>query len=299
MLSIKLIINPNAGSVRNNFLFLNKLIRKLSQNSILTEVIYTSADKSERNMILEKLETCDAFIVFGGDGTINRVVTYLINAGIRKPILVIPGGTANVFALEKKLTTKIDKIIELLKGRKSVATDIGFVEHKSGINYFLLMVGIGLDAQAINEVDGNIKKLFGKATYLFSGVKNFMTYKPKQILVETATKTIKDIYTVVISNSRLYGGNIELFPEADMHDGLLDMCAFHPKNSLEFLKTLADIQSGKHRNSSDVYFNKIETADISPVHDNIPFHIDGESIGFLPITVGVLKGKVDFILEGK
>ena len=297
MLKIKLVINPKAGKVRNNFLNINKLIYKLSTEDVLTEVIYTSKDKKDRDMFLHDLSLRDAIIVCGGDGTLNRVITYMIEADVYKPILFMPGGTANIFYLEKKLSSSIPRTVDLLLTGKRVATDIGFVEHDEGINYFLLMVGIGLDAKAVHEADPNVKKLIGKASYLFSGVKNFITYKGKQIEVESDKGLIKDIHSVIISNSRLYGGNIELFPEANMHDGLLDMCVFHPENNVALLRSLVDIQSGWHKISSDVKYKKIKEAYISSSFGaKIPFQLDGESMGYLPISVGILKEKIEFIL---
>ncbi|MFC1485028.1 diacylglycerol/lipid kinase family protein [bacterium] len=297
MLSVKLIVNPNAGKIRNHFVSLNKLTQKLNRKSILPEIIYTTPDMSDENRIMHNLLHRDAVIVCGGDGTLNKVITYMIKNNIYKPILLIPGGTANVFYLEKNLTSDLDQSIHTLLNGKKTPTDIGVVQHKKGINYFLLMVGIGLDAKAINEVDPNVKRLLGKSTYLFSGVKNFITYKPKQIHIQYGEKDLKHIHTVIISNSRLYGGNIDLFPEANMHDGLLDLCAFVPENNVALLRSLVDIQFGRHIESPDLVYDKLEEAYIqSEENKKIPFQLDGEAIGNLPIKVSILKHRIDFIL---
>jgi diacylglycerol kinase (ATP) len=297
MLKIKLIINFSAGKIQNNLLSIKKLINKLNSNKILAEIISTTSDESDKDMILSDLETKDAVIVCGGDGTLNKVITYMIKSDICKPILFIPGGTANVFYLEKNLSSNIDKAIHTLLTGKKIKTDIGFVEHEAGMNYFLLMVGIGIDSNAVKEVDVTIKNLLGKTSYLFAGVKNFITYKPKQIELEFNDKKIRDVHTVIISNSRLYGGNIELFPEADMHDGLLDMCVFNAENNVVLFKNIVNIQYGKHINQPDVEYNKIKSAIIKSTNNiKMPFQIDGEFVGYLPIKVGILQEKIEFIL---
>jgi len=297
MLKIKLIINFTAGRVQNNLLNIKKLVKKLNENQILAEIVSTTSDNADREMVLTDLATKDAVIICGGDGTLNKIITYMIESDICKPILFIPGGTANVFYLEKNLSSNIDTAINTLLTGKKVKTDIGFVEHSAGLNYFLLMVGIGLDSKSVNEVDLNIKNLLGKTSYLFSGVKNFMTYKSKQIEVEFVDKKILDVHTVIISNSRLYGGNIELFPEADMHDGLLDMCIFTADNNVTLLRNIVNIQYGKHEEQEFVTYSQIKSATIKTAQNiKMPFQIDGECVGHLPIKVGILKEKIEFIL---
>jgi diacylglycerol kinase (ATP) len=285
-----------AGKIQNDTIDIKTLLKKFSDHRILAEIIFTKKTGLDKEIFLHNIEQKDAVIVCGGDGTLNKIISYMIKSDIKKPILFIPGGTANVFHFEKNLSSNIDKIIKTLKSWNIVPTDIGFVEHSFGINYFLLMLGVGFDSNSVSEVDINIKKLLGKATYLFSGIKNIITYKPKQLLLKLENGDIIDnVHTVIISNGRFYGGNIELFPNANMHDGILDMYVFNAENNVILLKNLIDIQYGNI--DTDIKYMQVKNIEIFSKNDkNMPFQIDGECIGNLPIKVGILQQKIDFIL---
>ncbi len=297
MLPVKLVINPAAGKVSTDTFDIKRLLWLLSENSFTPEIVYTKPDHSEREQVLYQLEQKYAIIVVGGDGTLNKIATYMLENNVKVPILLIPGGTANVFYLEKKLTKNLDKAVNILINGKIDACDVGFVEHKKGKNYFLLMIGIGLDAIAVKEIDANVKKILGKATYLFSGVKNLLTFKPRQLDLQYDDKKIENVHSVIISNGRLYGGNIKLFPLARMNDGFLDMCVFTAENNVTLLKDLASLQYSRKLKNDGVIYQKIKTASIQSNSQNkIVFQVDGEAAGYLPIKVGIMPKSLNFFV---
>ncbi|MDR0676849.1 MAG: YegS/Rv2252/BmrU family lipid kinase [Elusimicrobiota bacterium] len=296
MLSIKFIINPVAGKIQSDTIDIKSLLKKMSDNNILAEIIFTKKYGIDKEMLFSNIENKDAIVICGGDGTLNNVITYMINYSIRKPILFIPGGTVNVFHFEKKLSSNADKIIKNLITWNVISTDIGYVKHNGGINYFLLMLGVGFDSNSVHEADLTLKKLLGKATYLFSGIKNIITYKPKQLILKLENgKIIENVHSVIISNGRFYGGNMEFFPNANMHDGILDMYIFNAGNNMMLLKNVIDVQFGNI--NAKIKYKQIRSIEIfSKINKDMPFQVDGECVGKLPIKVGILPKKMDFIL---
>jgi diacylglycerol kinase (ATP) len=45
---------------------------------------------------------------------------------------------------------------------------------------------------------------------------------------------------IAIGNGQSYGGGMRVCPNADLHDGLLDIMILHPVSKLEFLKGFPD-----------------------------------------------------------
>lgn len=287
-----------AGKVQSSTININSMIKKFSDHKILPEVIFTKKTDLDKDIFLKNIDEKDAIVVCGGDGTLNKIVTYVIDNNINKPLLFIPGGTANVFNFENHLTTNINKIIKTLRTLNYTSLDIGYIKHQSKTNYFLMMLGIGFDSQSVNDTDINIKKIFGKTSYLFSGLKNIITYKSKQLNIILENDTIlHDIHSIIITNGRFYGGNIKLFPEAKMNDGFLDVYAFSSPNNIILLKDIIDIAYG-NINKNIKYF-KIKNIKITSKNNNMPFQIDGECLGKLPAEVGVLHKRLKFILPSE
>jgi diacylglycerol kinase family enzyme len=115
---------------------------------------------------------CDLILASGGDGTINEAVNGI--AGSNAIFGVLPGGTANVLANEIGLATRPDHAAKQLLHATPVRIALGALE-RPGLprRYFVLMAGIGLDAQIVYNVDRDIKNKLGKIAYWHGGFSQF------------------------------------------------------------------------------------------------------------------------------
>ena len=295
MLRIKFVINNVAGKIQNGTININSMIKAFSDHKILSEIMFTKKTNLDKDLFLYNLDQKDAIVVCGGDGTLNKIITYMINNNIDLPFLFIPGGTANVFNFEKHLTTNINKIIRVLRTFNYEMLDIGYIKHQAKTNYFLMMLGIGFDSKSVNDTDINIKKILGKTSYIVSGLKNIITYKSKQLdIIFENGEFLEGLHSIIVTNGRFYGGNIELFPNAKMDDGLLDVYAFRASNNIILLKDIIDISYGKI--NKNIQYFKVKNIKIISKNSDMPFQIDGECLGNLPVEVGVLHKKLKFIL---
>jgi diacylglycerol kinase family enzyme len=93
-------------------------------------------------------------IVLGGDGAVNEAVNGIMARPADKPLLaVIPGGGGNVFAralgLPADAKAAIARIGEILTDGRHRTIGLGL----AGDRYFTFSAGLGLDAEAVGEVE--------------------------------------------------------------------------------------------------------------------------------------------------
>ena len=104
---------------------------------------------------------------------------------------------------------------------------------------FAQLAGAGLDAKAIELVHWPLKKKLGPLAYVIAGL-NALLHPPSKIIVTDGGRAVTG-ELVLIGNGRLYGGEFRIFPEADLRDGLLDVCVFPRVNWLTLARCCAPL----------------------------------------------------------
>ena len=205
----------------------------------------TAAPGDARRLAAEAVaDGFDLVVAAGGDGTVNEVLNGLGDApdGFGRARLgVLPLGTVNVFARELKIPLKLERAWEILRRGREMKMDLPRAEFladgKSERRYFVQLAGAGFDARAIELVDWQHKKKVGPLAYVVAGLKALREQKPEiaaradQPLLKSsgaasARPTGQNLSgeLVLVGNGRFYGGPIEIFPQAGLNDGLLDVC---------------------------------------------------------------------------
>jgi diacylglycerol kinase (ATP) len=165
----------------------------------------------------------DVIIVGGGDGTINEAINGM--AGSSKKLAVIPWGTGNVFATEMRFPKSIAAVCRLILQGDSEHLDLGIC----GGRRFLLMVGAGVDAYSLKQLQGQgqgLKRRLGVIAYAAAGIRAFAKYRYPAIKVELPDGRVDSGSFVLVSNTSLYGDFFSFTPNASPLDGLLDVFVF-------------------------------------------------------------------------
>jgi len=173
----------------------------------------------------------DTVIAAGGDGTLNEVLNGVGDAPdgfARVRLGVLPLGTINVFARELGIPTQPEAGWEVLRRSHEKRIDLPRLEWREEGNprslYFAQLAGAGLDARAIQLVSWSLKKRIGPLAYVLAGLRALNEDHPT-FSVSDGTKQLPG-ELVLVGDGRLYGGNFQIFPEANLTDGLLDVCVF-------------------------------------------------------------------------
>ena len=97
-----LIVNPKAGLGLYQR-HIPVVVNRLSAAGIVPAVYITQSTGDAKRIAMEKAEEYDAVICYGGDGTLNEVVSGVLESGTGRTIGYIPAGSTNDYAYSLKL----------------------------------------------------------------------------------------------------------------------------------------------------------------------------------------------------
>ena len=244
----------------------------------------TTGPNTAAGLARESIEQgADLIIAVGGDGTINEVINGMVHS--RVPLAVIPFGTANVLANEIGLTpysaASLDQChpLRIALGRVQVSEEPA--------RYFLLMAGIGFDAEVVYEVSAGLKNRIGKIAYWAAGFSRF-----GRRLVEFDTRVDGDMHKcsfALASRVRNYGGNFEIASWVTLLDDCFELILFEGEYSSRYLFYLAGLLAGRLSRTKGVKLLRARRVDFSaPTDSRVHLQIDGECIGRLPASIEIV-----------
>jgi YegS/Rv2252/BmrU family lipid kinase len=234
----------------------------------------------------------DTIVAAGGDGTINEVLNGMSDGadGFAQARLgILPLGTVNVFARELGVERNIESAWEIILRGKETRIDLPYVDYlykeTRPRRYFAQLAGAGLDARAIELVKWEVKKKLGPLAYVLAGF-HAVLQKGSQIQVQANGKTFTG-GLVLIGNGRLYGGEFNLFPAADLKDGVLDVCVFPQANLATLARCAPSLLLRKCLPPGIAHIFSAKEFTLAS-EGPTPLQIDGELIGHLPASVKIL-----------
>ncbi|HVU27728.1 MAG TPA: diacylglycerol kinase family protein [Verrucomicrobiae bacterium] len=261
----------------------------------------TTAPGDARRLASEAVaDKFDLIVAAGGDGTVNEVLNGISDApnGFESARLgVLPLGTVNVFARELKIPLKLERAWDVLRCGNERRIDLPRAEFSANgkieRRYFIQLAGAGFDARAIELVDFSVKKKIGPLAYVIAGLKVLREQKP-QITARGDVRPTDETVSgelILIGNGKFYGGPISIFPQADLTNGLLDVCIFPKINFPTLIRCLPALifkQELPERIIQRLRAKKFELSSESKT----AFELDGEWVGHLPVTFSVERQKL-------
>lgn len=279
------IVNPVSGRGKGKVLG-ERLIDRLKRLSIDFEIHWTERPGHAIELAEQGAKSHAVVVSVGGDGTLNEVVNGL--AGQQAALGVIPVGSGNDFARAVGIPFRFEEALEiLLQGRKKTI-DLG----KANERFFHNGVGIGFDAWVVHTSLG-VKRLRGNAIYLYSVLSTLKNYQPVPLeLSFNGSVKVDDYFMVSVGNGVSMGGGFYLTPDAEINDGLFDLCLIQNMPVVSILKNLIKVYSGKHKDDPRVEMHRTDRLTIT---GRQPFavHVDGELL-----SLKVEKLEIEIIPRG-
>ena len=98
-----------------------------------------------------------------------------------------------------------------------------------------------------------------------------------------------------MSNS--IGGCEQVMPDAELSDGLFQLIVIKTADPLALLSLMVMALNGKHVNDPNIIYTKTRSLKVEMVDDDgnkVPFNLDGEIGGYLPVTFKNLQQHIEF-----
>jgi len=287
-----IIANPRSGKNAAQ-----KVIPKAKEfferNYVDVEVYFTKSSGDATNAAKKavKSKKYDIIVASGGDGTVNEVVNGIVGQKTDVKFGIIPLGTENVLAQETHIPFNVMDACRVIMGLKSRKMDVG----KANDRYFVLMTGIGFDANVMPKVKPILKKLIGGAAYHVAAWNELFKYKHSEMNITIdGKKKVKGSY-VVVGNTKLYGAQLKITHLANIYDGLLDVCIFKGKDVFSFIRFAAGAVTKQHLGFPDVEYHKAKKVLVTS-KEGLFGHVDCEILGRTPIRIKVVPKAVDLII---
>jgi diacylglycerol kinase family enzyme len=151
----------------------------------------------------------------------------------------------------------------------------------------------GFTVEVNKAVDEDLKKKIGPLAFWVGGVK-----AAKDLNRFTATvngRKFEECVALGVGSGKTCGGGIEVWPEADPGDGLLDVCILPAASLLEAAKLTAKVRKGDHDDLEAVEaFTAAEV--ILEADPAIEMNLDGELVDLYTPVSFRLRGQTHFMV---
>ena len=301
-------VNPKAGR-RSPMLRAEELQDRLREKGFGVELLTDLAEVAEKANQLHAEGRLRTLCGVGGDGTAATLVN-LTQPGT--PISLLSAGTANLLAKFFRLGSRPKRLAEIIEAGHSVTLDAG----RAGERLFLVMVSCGFDADVVRQVHTYREERYrqghrkGAHISYFSYIKpifrslggyRFPTINVASFDAESGNwKPLDDrARWAFFFNLNAYGWGLPLAPFAKGDDGRLDHVLLRGGSILHGIKYTAFAQCfGMHRVLSDVKLGQSTKYRITSTEE-IPYQLDGDPGGVLPLDIEVISNRFTFVVPKK
>jgi diacylglycerol kinase (ATP) len=211
--------------------------RRRLESDIGAVTLWCEVDKSK--LAPEAATRCvdagaDLLIVWGGDGTVQRVLGAVAGADVT--LGIIPAGTANLLATNLGIPRDIEGALDVALHGARRDLDVGVVNGER----FAVMAGAGLDAVMIKEADGKFKQRLGRLAYVVSGVRASGRSNTKMTVDVDGSRWFKGRAGCVLFGSMgTLTGGLVAFPDADPCDGELEIGVVTAASRIQWARVLS------------------------------------------------------------
>ncbi len=258
------------------------------------ELVLTERRRHGEEIGREAAQSGRSVVVVGGDGTLAEVANGILS--VQQPAEValglIAAGNGNDYAWHTlKLPRDTAEALEVALEGKVVTVDAGMVNGR----YFINSLGIGIDANIAAAAEEMKRYPFmqGSALYWGSSLREILFHYnrcPWLKVYPDGEETDGRLYALcAVSIGPTYGGGFRINPQAEIHDGLFDMCMMVKPPKLRALRILGLVSKGEHTTLPEVTMRRVRSV-VLESREPVYAHLDGEVIKSTRFEAHVLPG---------
>jgi diacylglycerol kinase (ATP) len=229
----------------------------------------------------------DLIVVAGGDGTLNAAAKGLLEA--KRPLGVIPTGTANDLARTLGLPDDIQGACRIAAGGRARRIDLGLVNGEPFFN----VASVGFSVELAGQLTSDVKQRFGKLGYAVAAAKALSRAKPFRVRIVTEHRRLRLLaLQVSVGNGRFYGGGNMVSEHAEIDDGRLDLYALKFVRAWRLVLMLRSLRYGEHGSWREIKSLTGDRFEVRTRHSK-PVNADGEIITQTPALFEILPGALE------
>ena len=252
------------------------------------------------------LEGADLLVCVGGDGTLNEVVTGMMDGtgALRPeaPLGLISMGTGRDFIRTCQIPGDPERALEVIAVGRSMPLDLGkisYVDHKGqqASRYFLNVASFGLGGEVDERVSRTTKIFGGFVSFIWATLLSVLSYRKKTIClrIDGSPEETVAIMNVAIANGQYHGGGMWIAPEASLSDGLFHVTVIGDFSIPEVFRHLPKLYNGRL-----FELEKVRTVTGKRIEarsdERVLLDVDGEQPGILPVSLEIVPSALRVIL---
>lgn len=213
------IANRHAGQAASQLHAFNDALALWRAHGWVVDEYYLAAPGDASRFAQTSIENhYNMVVAAGGDGTVNEVANALIGSTV--VLAPLPIGTVNVWAREAGFSMDVKVAAQQIIDGVSGYIDVGMANGRA----FLLMTGIGFDAEVVRHLYASDKRKFGVLAYIGRIWSVMWSFRSRIVDVELDDEHMHvPLLMMVVGNTQRYAGFIPFTPTAHLNDGLLDV----------------------------------------------------------------------------
>jgi YegS/Rv2252/BmrU family lipid kinase len=280
MQPLVLLVNPSSGGGRATKV-LARVETVLDARRVPFRVQRTKSLDHGVRKALGAIAAGELPVVISGDGMIGAIGGAM--AGEETPLGIVPGGRGNDLARVLGIPTDPEEAIEVVLAGHARAIDVGEANGRP----FLGIASVGFDSDA-NRRANETRLLRGNLVYAYAALRTLAGWKSARFTIAIGEeRTRVEGYSVVVANSKAYGGGMFIAPDAELDDGEFDVVTIAKVGKLRFLGNLPKVFKGTHVRNDEVQVVRASRLGLSASR---PFAVyaDGEHLTDLPADLRVI-----------
>ncbi|MBP5159738.1 MAG: YegS/Rv2252/BmrU family lipid kinase [Lachnospiraceae bacterium] len=295
MKRILFVFNPCAGKgkIASN---LSRIVCELGRHG-QEVVIHATTGRDDAKLVAQDYAArglCDRIVCAGGDGTVNEVVTGVMNAKSSIPIGIIPAGSTNDFGYTLRLPKDLAKAAAFAANAPARPTDMATLNGR----YLIYTAAFGLFSDVSYATSQKQKNVLGHLAYILNGIKSLADVKVYHVKAEYGSQVLEDdfIHGMVVSADSVGGFRGLPGKGVEIDDGLFEMIFVrNPKTPAGLARTVDELLLHKFENAQYIRYAKVKSLKVTS-QEKLAWSLDGEYGGETSVAdIEVLHRAVNYV----
>ena len=277
-INVLTIVNPTSGKgkIEEN---IDEIKRNIKEQGMENEIVLTQKEKNAKQILDENKENKDLILVCGGDGTLNEVVTSMIENKLEDTTLsFVPLGTTNDLARTLDIPIKDISVTKKLLQTTAKRIDIGKWNED---RYFCYVAAFGLITDVSYITSQKAKHKYGRLAYCINAIKELVKIPTYKMKLRYDNKHIEDefIYGGITNSESIAGFKWFAKGEIQLDDGLFEGIFIRkPRTIFGYFKILSSFFKKDYHKNEYILFTQAKNFEIE-AEESIKWTIDGEFAG--------------------